>query len=473
MHDREQRPASSPTRAARPARTSPDRGGRMPPGGPLTPSTALAMQQLVGNTAVAAALGSDVQRSPSRPAPAAENTTHRAGTPPVQRMDQVRQEPQGPSLAVDFPKTPEPKWWQLCFCRATEDPAEEWNQFLTELQSIHPSAFNDPQVVFDQRQRSVLVNYDTKTLGDLYPHLVLLLSRQAREHLTEQPTKTGEALSAFGRQSGRTRGYWSTQDDRETRLRRESAAQARGFANTGAPHDPLAGQPAAPATALHALLQNPNADGFLIGENHKKPDAYYFLANNLQAARAAGLRTIYLEVIRKGDPQSWVDEYLDNSSTQMSPQLTAFLTRQEADKNHDGLRTLLRAVKTAGGVRVQGVDTLIAERRSVQSANQQVSADWSLHKRAAMMNTFAADAVQQDQASAPGKYVIVVGEAHAGHHDFTGDRATLQNEPADLVGDVANPGLPDRIPGLAHYLGIPAVRVSDPSAAVPIESIPL
>ena len=462
MRDREQRPESRQPRTARPMRTT-ERPAteQVPAAGRVTPSNALAMQQAIGNAAVAREIGSQAQRGAA--------ATRTGGAPSVQRMERVREEPPGPSVAVDFPAPPKQPWWQVLFCGSRDKAADEWTKFRDEVRRLHPQADTDPQVRFSDAQRSVLVNYDTRTLNNLYPHLVYKLAEQARKHLNNQLLGPVDTLKESGKESGITRAHWAAQDDRERVLRQEAATEAH-VTPAPARQNPVDQQTGLqPAAALQALI-NSNADGFLIGERHKEPHAWDFLAANIGAARAAGLRTIFLESVRSGAQQNWVDQYLGGANP---PQLNIFLDRNRADKNHDGLRTLLAAVRAVGGIRVRAADTLVAEKRSVQGASQ-AQRDWKLHERAAMMNTYAADAVRTDQQSNPGKYVILVGESHASYHSFSGDRTALQGEPAELVGDGgSNPGLPDRVPGVAQYLNIPAVRLSDPSSPVPIASIPL
>ncbi|MEV5540083.1 DUF4157 domain-containing protein [Saccharopolyspora shandongensis] len=403
----------------------------------------------------------------SRPVP--RDGTPQDGGSTVQRMDQVRQNPQGPSVAVDFPRPGKKDWSQLIFPGNTT----EWTNFVAAVKHDHPHVDNDPQVIFDNKKQSVLVNYHPRTLKDVYPTLATLLAARLGDAF-----KPVERLESQGRKSAETGQYWSQQDRRDEALEREAVTEAQGFAGVAANH-PLAGQTGLlPAAALQELLGNPHADGFAIGESHSEEHAWKFLANNLNVAKRAGLRTIYLEQIRRGDAQRWVEEYLGSAqNAAMPPQLNSFCNQYKSHWHHDGLRQLLDAVKAVGGINVQGVDAIPARKRKVLGSDQAaaVAEAWEAHTRAARMNTFAADVVRQEQAKAPGKYVILIGTAHVGRHSFTGDRTTLTREPTHLVGTGnTNPGLPNVVPGVADYLGIPAVKISSPAAAWDwIESINL
>ncbi|WP_406690176.1 DUF4157 domain-containing protein [Saccharopolyspora sp. ID03-671] len=390
--------------------------------------------------------------APSRPIP--RNGAPRDVGSTVQRMDEVREEPEGPSVVVDFPR-PKRNWSQIFVPGNTP----EWTELVAVVERHHPHITDDPQVIFNHEKQSVLVKYHPRALHDAYPSL--------STHLVGSFGTVGR-LEERGRQSARTRRYWSQQDARDETLEREAVTEARNFAGGAAVNHPLAGRTGLmPGEALRALLTNPDADGFVIGEKHDEEYAWNFLAANLNAAKAAGLRTIYLEQIRRGDAQGWVDEHLGSAQdAPMPPQLDVFCRAYQDRWHHDGLRTVLNAAKAVGGITIQGVDAIPARKRRVLGTEQEVAEAWSAHTRAARMNTFAADVVRQDQARTPSKYVILIGRAHAGHHSFTGDRTKLIDEPTHLVGDGdAKPGLPDVVPGVADYLGLPAVEISSPSDA--------
>lgn len=126
------------------------------------------------------------------------------------------------------------------------------------------------------------------------------------------------------------------------------------------------------------------------------------------------------------------------------------------------MRTLLEAVKRAGGIRIRGVDSFHAQTRPAASNKSDSQEQWRGHERVARMNVFAARVIGEDQARASsGKCVAVVGESHPRDHRFGGDRELTEAEVPDW---------PDLISGLTRYLGVPAIKLTSPDRAISIHA---
>ena len=318
-------------------------------------------------------------------------------------------------------------------------------------------------------KRQVLVRYDARLLPQIYPKLADVLRARAATLYAEEQGEQGERLPAdrarafarYGQGVESTRGYWEDADEQRVELGRGAAVERAGTA-AGAvePPDPMRGRPSVPSLdLLREVLQEDGRDGLLIGERHTDPSAYLFLANNLEAAKSFGLRTIYLEILRVGDIQRLVDEYFAGEQDQMPDPLTSFL----ASLKNPGPERLLRAVRQVGGVRIRGVDSFNVQSGFVLAADPEDGKPWARHERTGLMNAFAAREIERDQARHPGAYAAVVGESHARDHRFGGSRAGLVG-----VDYPTTPELPDLIPGLTRYLGVPAIRLNGPDEAISI-----
>ncbi|WP_158887990.1 hypothetical protein [Amycolatopsis anabasis] len=309
---------------------------------------------------------------------------------------------------------------------------------------------NDPHVRFNHQRKAVEVDYDETTLNDIYPFLVYYLKERAKKELGD--TTAAKPLEQLGSGTPRTAGYWARQRERVDALGRAAVEAANQV--TAEPADY---QTVRTREELGDLVEA--EQGFAIGENHKEYRVWRFLVDNLEYAKGRGLATLYLEPIRRDGYQDVVDEYLASAAgAEMPPTLATFCGRYRANVNHDGLRELLVEAKRLG-IRVQGVDAYPARRQPYQGPSASMREWRQHHKRAAMMNVYAKHIVETDQETNPGKYAMVLGDAHVDRHRFTGDRAELTDEPEYLL------DLPDEVPGTAQYLGIPAVRIAEPEAA--------
>ncbi|GAB2655175.1 hypothetical protein GCM10027271_12030 [Saccharopolyspora gloriosae] len=411
----------------------------------------LALQRTVGNAVVSRTLADDVELTdlagPSRPTGAAQPNSVEVAYPSARQPVEPPVRQQAPRPAT---------WFQLYCCGVRRSPPtaaapsggqdgadRDWRDFLAEVKPELKRIDKDPKIKIDEATQTVLVAYDPQLLSDIYPVLEFVLKRQAKK-LSDV---FGETLESHGRKSTTTSGYWEDHDERRRQLGARAASAARRHADDPAPANPISGMNnASPLVALHALLGD-SSGGFIIGEKHSEYAAWKMLVDHLDGLRDSGVRVIYLESIRAGEIQEWVDEYLRSSAQKMPSQLEAFVLKYKSRWNHDGLRNLLDAVKRMGGMRIHAIDSTTAARKG--------AGDKSLHERAALMNAFATERVREDQTRDPGRYVALVGEAHAVQHDFTGDRGDL----------------PAIVPGLTRYLGVPAVRISGPHDAQTVEAL--
>ncbi|MCA1225360.1 hypothetical protein [Saccharopolyspora sp. 6M] len=489
---------------------------RVAPVQPRSASELLDMQRLAGNAAVTQALGSRpeavtaVQRQTGSSHSAETGEQVAAGAAPAPGsvaqvggaaaggMDRVLEQPRGNSLVVGWPRSPEPseaaesteepessrpreprrrRAWKLFPPRfrgeqadsgpGREDPIrddldDEFAKMITAVGRNCPGILEDPKVVFDRGDRCVLVAHHPRVLSDLYPYLVTELVKQPGVRPIDSVLTGAAALAAHGRRSAETGEHWSAQDDRVAALQQEAVREAWSSGRADPAANPVAARDhSSPDEALEALLRNPDADGFVLGESHYDKKFLEFLAGNLSEAKSAGLRVIYLESFR-AEHQELIDQYLEGAEPTPTGGLGTFLQRYKDRWLHDSLLRLLIGVKRIGGIRIRGIDTVLAERERSKGTDPDVASDWSSHKRVAMLNTFASNTVRADQVDAGGRYMIVAGESHVGPHTFRVDRTTLQGESAVLRGDGgANRGLPDEVPGIADYLGIPAVRMPE------------
>lgn len=188
-----------------------------------------------------------------------------------------------------------------------------------------------------------------------------------------------------------------------------------------------------PRTLLAAV--DSVSEGLILAEDHSKPETRKILTDSMADLRTQGVDTIYLENFSI-EIQPAIDQYLSPGGT-MSPQLEKTLTQIETNDPTRSLRGLLDAAKSHG-LRIRCLNDPMAERFDLRIA---ADAD-KLVSRAARQNFLAAERVRFDPER-KGKYVVVVGEAHAQTH-------------------------PGGIPGLSQLLYTPAVKI-DPTGSSPLE----
>ncbi|MFD9960290.1 DUF4157 domain-containing protein [Amycolatopsis sp. NPDC058986] len=339
--------------------------------------------------------------------------------------------PGGPSLQVTF-TTP-----------------GEWEEFCGKVLGQYPRIREDSRIRFDDAERRIETYYDRVTLFELYPYVVALLRGPIGQQLAgmEGVDQLANPIDEFGKGTPDTARYWEIQEGRVAALAEAAATEAEKFAGRAEDYRDVGTQ-----DEFQDLLAEEAA--LVIGENHKEATAWNFVVENLRRGGESKIKTVYVETIRQDGHQALVDEYLAGPGEEMPPALQAFLGMYRAENHHDGMSDLLIAAKRHG-VRVQGVGALPASMQRTRDYNQSGN-KWAPHKRAAMMNVYARYVVEKDQERTPGKYVVVVGHAHVSEHVFAGDKGELANEPE------ANKAIPDTVPGVMQYLGIPAVRLPVP-----------
>ncbi|MEU6129642.1 hypothetical protein ABZ805_10760 [Saccharopolyspora sp. NPDC047091] len=408
----------------------------------------LALQRTVGNAVVARAAEEGVELSElGGPAPVAQ-----AGPSVPQH-----------SLEIGFPQPPEQQspWFQLFCCgtgRKSSGPetADAWRAVLAAARQDNQRFDEDSQLRFHHDTRTVLVRYHARELRLTYPKLAGELVKRATD-LVRGGLDDARNLTKYGEAYPPTAGYWNREDEDRVALGRNAAHAAESAALRPEPADPVpANSRAVPAEVFRQVIAD-GSDGLVIGENHAETHAYYFLADNMAELKSKGLRTIYLELLRVGPIQQWVDDYLAGGA-EMPPQLDNAL-REGA--RHDGPRRVIEAAKQHG-VRVRAADGFSAQRRYLWGQDGEA---WGKHERAGLMNSFTTSVIDED-SEGRGRYVAVVGEAHARDHRFSGRRDDLGGVDSPQV---PVPELPELVPGLTRYLGVPAIRLTSPDQAVSID----
>jgi len=239
-----------------------------------------------------------------------------------------------------------------------------------------------------------------------------------------------------------TQGYWAEQDARDKAIAQDAATlhgqvSARDPAMLDNTDQVLAGADTKIGGASALLGQH---DGIVIAGDHSKNTAWDFLTNHMQELYRAGVRTIYTESLRDDGHQDMVDQYLRSGPMDpMDPRLDTFLNRNPA-----GLRTTIEAARNTR-MHVQGFGGWSARRPATANSAE------DMHVRAAMVNTYGSQVVQQRQATNPGKYVMEIGAAHGTTHDGPPDGATVQGVT-----------IPPYFPGVGDILNVPVVQ-TDPA----------
>ncbi|MCD9875127.1 DUF4157 domain-containing protein [Streptomyces sp. NR30] len=375
------------------------------------------------------------------------------GTPAVQRVsageeeeaayERMHRNPAGPALRVRGPYKSKKDGRTN---NQVTDPAV-WAGFPAE----HREAAG--------RKQRMEIHDDPQTLHETDRPLRDALSNAGRSMEPDwQAMQHPEVLEAMGRRDPQTRGYWAQQDQRDADLTRQSAERVTQYwsspeeqARRPAPQEVDATVADAPRTAdgapsaanqLRALLDK--HEGVILAGEHAQSKVWGFVIDNMQMLRDAGVRTIYLESIKRDDAyQSLVDDYLSSSSTELPPKLSVFA--QSYDRSMTlgdrGMVALLAAAKQHR-MRV----------KSVNGRPARTMAGEEMYMRAARMNTYAEPVVRREQArEGAGKYIMELGGAHAVLH------------PAPKNPPITSHGVQfdQPFPGLAEMLGIPPMGLEE------------
>lgn len=407
-------------------------------GGGTAAESTLRLQRLAGNAAVSRTIEEQrhAHTADCRHTRPVQRTAEPSGPAPVvQRMqqDELHRHPPGPALRVRGPRrsrasdrTPnaltETEWQSLP--QATRDAGHK--------QRVEIDA--DPQMLQETDQ---LLHYNLGNIRRLAPDVGLTAGRN-------------EVLEGIGRADPRTRGYWNSQDARDTQLGHDARAARDAYTETSegrqqrhqAVEATLAGSQDAMGD-LRALLEQ--FEGVAIGGAHSGSQIWQFLHAHMEQIQAAGVRTLYLESIRDDGYQSHVDAYLAGGT--MSPELRAFVTRYDGSMNlgATGLGAVLEAARTHR-IRVKGLDGRPARRPTVSAT--------ALYHRVAAMNTYATQVVANDRRrpSATGGYLMELGSAHTGMYAGPPQNASVYGAQFQAEED---------FPGVDDLLGIPAVGYQD------------
>jgi hypothetical protein len=304
------------------------------------------------------------------------------------------------------------------------------------------------------KKQRLEIHDDPETLHETDRPLRNALSKAGR---SMKPDEWGalqhpQVLEAMGRRDPQTKGYWTQQDQRDADLTRQAAGRLTQYwdspeeqarrpdpqqvdatvANAPRTED---GAPSA-ANQIRALLDE--HEGVILAGDHSQSKVWGFVIDNMQMLLDAGVRTIYLESIKRDDAyQSLVDDYLSSNSTELPAKLATFVQAHDASMTlgNRGMAALLAAAKQHG-MRVKSVNgrparTMFAE---------------EMYMRAARMNTYAEPTVRREQArEGAGKYLMELGTSHASLH------------PAPNNPPITSHGVQfdQPFPGLSEMLGIP------------------
>ncbi|MEV5387072.1 hypothetical protein [Streptomyces sp. NPDC052721] len=373
--------------------------------------------------------------------------------------EQLHNHPGGPALRVRGPRNSRMKGRtpnQITDRDAWGGISEPHRSAYKERLDIH----RDPNTLFE-------------TEGDLRNALA-----SAAMNLISTPGASKNAdLEQLGRNDNVTEGYWLAQDRRDEQLTRDTARRLeRYLSDNGSARpsrqyvDAVLARAASPLRQIESLLQG--HEGVIIGGSHGGAPVWGFLIDNMASLRAAGVDTIYLESLRDDSFQAAVDEYLSPtpgvSSASGARRAKAGVVGQvdpaallvfaaKYDRTHNlttgrGLTALLEAAKRHG-MRLRGIDGRPARRRDAFTVHLR-------YMRAARMNTYAEQVVRHDRTgrTAPGKYLMEVGAAHAVEHmapgggSFQEDGQHFEDRP---------------FPGLSELLGVPPVELVNEEASGP------
>ena len=291
---------------------------------------------------------------------------------------------------------------------------------------------------------------DPQTLRDMQPegrmgNLVWTMPAAPVEVLNA--TAAVSAMEAQGRADPGTQPYWAQQDARDEGVARAAATlhgqfQLPGWRRGKAMLDDTDRVLTGPSIntkmdgAGELLSQH---DGIVIAGGHGQDMPWDFLTYHMKDLHDAGVRTIYSEDLRDDGHQGMLNEYL--RAGRMHLGLHTFLSHYD----NSGLYKTVAAARTAG-IHVQGYGGRPARRPARKQGD---SPEEGLHARAALLNTYGAQVVQQHQADNPGKYVMVTGAAHGTTHPGPDGGATVRGVT-----------IPANFPGLGDILNVPVVQTN-------------
>lgn len=183
-------------------------------------------------------------------------------------------------------------------------------------------------------------------------------------------------------------------------------------------------------TAADTLLQwlaNKDYEGVVIGEAHVDGTPKALLIQTMEKLKASGVTTIFLEFLTEDD-QKAIDRYLNSqeADVQLAPEVLAKLITEETRlgseaKNGSGLIDVIRTAKQHG-IRIVGVES---------EASSWLEPLRSVKNRMTGMNYSAKQIIEKEKGE--GKYVVLVGNAHASTHE--------------------------NVPGLSELIGVPNLLI--------------
>jgi hypothetical protein len=143
----------------------------------------------------------------------------------------------------------------------------------------------------------------------------------------------------------------------------------------------------------------------ILGGGHGEGAPWKFLQDNTgQLKDNSGLNKIYLESLRDDAYGGHLGNFMKSpAGTDMHPDLKTFLDHP----NNHGMRDTIVKAKDIGDIDVVSVGGNPGRRGEMGGPE-------SLYQRHAMFNSYAAEAIEHNQAANPGKYIMEVGSAHGG-----------------------------------------------------------
>lgn len=197
--------------------------------------------------------------------------------------------------------------------------------------------------------------------------------------------------------------------------------------------------------------------GFIVAESHDNQASKEWLIKHMETLVENGVNTIYIEHFRRGDHQELLDKFMETG--EMEKPLESLVVNEK----NKGLLELITAAR-AHKIRIIAADDISGAMRDTGDLPDD---EVSMENRVVRMNHATKKIVDGDTGRGSGKYVMLLGEAHANTHEgkirgIAGIGQLLHLPTVrPLLGDDGAPGMSyikeDKTlrPGVASYKVIP------------------
>lgn len=230
------------------------------------------------------------------------------------------------------------------------------------------------------------------------------------------------------------------------RLKHDAHLEATMVALPKRPVIPELRADASPSAVIDAVLER--SDGMVVGESHHAVASKRFLIDHIATLQKHGVQTLFMEHLLSDEHQADLDAWHDSPrGSEMPGALRTYLARldrghmaeqcvdQESRPRYRLLRQRYCFTAVAQAAQRAGIKIVAADCRAsyeVHTGGLGGTSE-SAHTRAEVMNYFASEKIRR--RSLPGKWVALVGNAHAntfhgvpGVAEQTGTLAVVVND---------------------------------------------